>query len=144
MTGSLTTAQCAAYGRDGYLCPLDMLTPAQAAAHRAALEDLERGQTALPHPIGRYLRMNAHITTDLALQTARTPQILDAVSALGLDRDQLEARVDDPAMSAALTRNAEAAVAAGAFGVPCFVWRGKMFFGNDRLPLLRHHIARHS
>ncbi|MEM7190583.1 MAG: DsbA family protein [Pseudomonadota bacterium] len=69
------------------------------------------------------------------------PEILDAVTALGLDRSELEARVGDPNTGKTLTQNAEAAVAAGAFGVPSFVWRGKMFFGNDRLPLLCHHIA---
>jgi len=70
------------------------------------------------------------------------PQIVGAVADLGLDRTELETRIDAPETSAALTENAEAAVAAGSFGVPSFVWRGKMFFGNARLPLLRHHIAK--
>lgn len=31
---------------------------------------------------------------------------------------------------------------AGVFGVPTFVADGALFWGNDRLPLLRHHLAR--
>lgn len=69
-------------------------------------------------------------------------QMIDVVVGLGLDRAELDTRVDAPKTAAALTRNAKEAVVAGAFGVPSFVWRGKMFFGNDRLPLLHHYIAK--
>jgi 2-hydroxychromene-2-carboxylate isomerase len=37
-------------------------------------------------------------------------------------------------------QNIERALAAGAFGVPTFVTDvGELFFGQDRLPVLRHH-----
>jgi 2-hydroxychromene-2-carboxylate isomerase len=37
------------------------------------------------------------------------------------------------------TQNIEKALAAGAFGVPTFVTDvGEVFFGQDRLPVLRH------
>jgi 2-hydroxychromene-2-carboxylate isomerase len=32
------------------------------------------------------------------------------------------------------------ALAAGVFGVPSFVVNGELFWGNDRLVLLRHHL----
>ena len=39
------------------------------------------------------------------------------------------------------TQNIESALAAGAFGVPTFVTdAGEVFFGQDRLPVLRHHL----
>jgi hypothetical protein len=39
------------------------------------------------------------------------------------------------------TQNIEKALAASAFGVPTFVTdAGEVFFGQDRLPVLRHHL----
>ena len=38
------------------------------------------------------------------------------------------------------TQNIERALAAGAFGVPTFVTDAEVFFGQDRLPVLRHHL----
>ena len=39
------------------------------------------------------------------------------------------------------TQNIERALAAGAFGVPTFVTdAGEVFFGQDRLPVLRDHL----
>lgn len=71
------------YSRDGYLCPIDVLSTEEATAHRAALETLEASDTShLPRALGRYLRMNAHLTFPMALQTARDPRILDRVEAI--------------------------------------------------------------
>ena len=42
-----------------------------------------------------------------------------------------------------LERNLDATLAAGAFGVPSFVVEdGELFWGQDRLPLLVHHLKR--
>jgi 2-hydroxychromene-2-carboxylate isomerase len=41
-----------------------------------------------------------------------------------------------------LTRNARDAHARGAFGVPSFFLGEELFFGNDRLVLLEHALAR--
>jgi 2-hydroxychromene-2-carboxylate isomerase len=39
-------------------------------------------------------------------------------------------------------QNIEAALEASAFGVPTFITdTGELFFGQDRLPLLRHHLV---
>ena len=86
MTGSLTPHQCAAYAQDGFICPIDILTEDEVAAHRAALEALEGDDGRYPRPVSTYLRMNAHLTFPAALDTARDPRILDAVeSILGPD-----------------------------------------------------------
>jgi 2-hydroxychromene-2-carboxylate isomerase len=58
----------------------------------------------------------------------------------GLPGDRLLADLADPQTEADHRHNIEAALAAGVFGVPSFVVDGEMFWGNDRLVLLRHHL----
>ncbi|MFK7942563.1 MAG: 2-hydroxychromene-2-carboxylate isomerase [Paracoccaceae bacterium] len=70
------------------------------------------------------------------------PEILSLAHRQGLDTTALGALMDTSALDARLTANARVACAAGAFGVPSFVYRGKLFFGNDRLVLLADHIAK--
>lgn len=83
----LSDAEIAAYHRDGFLCPIDVLSPSEAAENRAALEALESGYTGkLPKPVSKYLRMNAHIASDVPLRIAADPRVLDRVeSILGPD-----------------------------------------------------------
>ncbi|HEY7688551.1 MAG TPA: DsbA family protein [Dongiaceae bacterium] len=59
----------------------------------------------------------------------------------GLDGGKLVALIDDPATQDHHERNLADAIAAGVFGVPAFVTGGQMFWGNDRLLLLRHHLG---
>ncbi len=40
-----------------------------------------------------------------------------------------------------LDRTIDRALAVGVFGVPTFVTEGELFWGNDRLNLLRHHLC---
>lgn len=85
---SLTAEQTERYREDGFLCPIDVLTPAEAAAHRAALEadEARHGDTGLPRPIGRYHRANAHLVSTIACRAALDARVLDAVeSILGPD-----------------------------------------------------------
>lgn len=80
---TLTDAQRAAYERDGFLCPLDVMTPAEAAENRAAVEGLERDfDGRLDQPVGDYLRLAAHMATDVPLRVARDPRVLDAVQGI--------------------------------------------------------------
>jgi 2-hydroxychromene-2-carboxylate isomerase len=60
----------------------------------------------------------------------------------GLDAEALLGLVDDAETDARHERNVEDALAAGAFGVPTFVSEGRMFWGNDRLVLLRDFLTR--
>lgn len=59
----------------------------------------------------------------------------------GLDADRLIADIDGPETGARHHATIEAAVAAGVFGVPSFVISGEVFWGNDRIPVLRHHLS---
>jgi 2-hydroxychromene-2-carboxylate isomerase len=55
------------------------------------------------------------------------------LNAAGLDGAGLLAMTGDPDVKAELTRNTEAAVARGAFGIPTFFVGDAMFFGKERL-----------
>jgi len=60
----------------------------------------------------------------------------------GLDRARFEAELDSRASRAEQERILRQALARGAFGVPTFIADGRLFWGNDRLVLLRHHLMR--
>jgi 2-hydroxychromene-2-carboxylate isomerase len=59
----------------------------------------------------------------------------------GLSPDTFERELSSPATSAEQSEMLERALSAGVFGVPSFVVDGELFWGNDRLILLRHHLA---
>jgi 2-hydroxychromene-2-carboxylate isomerase len=56
----------------------------------------------------------------------------------GLDAADFARVLAEPATEAALAATLDHALAKGVFGVPSFVVDGRVFFGNDRLPLVRH------
>ena len=58
----------------------------------------------------------------------------------GLLRDVFSSRLHSPQTEARLEMAAREAHEAGAFGVPTFVVGDEVFWGNDRLALLRHHL----
>jgi ectoine hydroxylase-related dioxygenase (phytanoyl-CoA dioxygenase family) len=80
----LTKDQTDAYWHDGYLTPIDVLSPAEAATCRAELEALEaRWQDAdLPLPLNTYKRVNAHCVMTMAARLAQDPRVLDRVESL--------------------------------------------------------------
>lgn len=55
----------------------------------------------------------------------------------GIDADAFAAGITQPEIKAALKTNTDEAIARGAFGVPTFFVGEDMYFGNDRLDLLR-------
>lgn len=59
----------------------------------------------------------------------------------GLDGREFLRALDDPETRKRHDRNIDDALAAGVFGVPSFVLGGELFWGNDRLVLLRHHLS---
>jgi 2-hydroxychromene-2-carboxylate isomerase len=61
--------------------------------------------------------------------------------AAGLDGDRLIVEIDAPETQARHHATLEAALSVGVFGVPSFVIGGEVFWGNDRIVLLRHHLA---
>jgi 2-hydroxychromene-2-carboxylate isomerase len=67
---------------------------------------------------------------------------LDVAAAVGLDRAAFTATLADPETDRLLATAAEEACRRGAFGVPTFFVGDEMFWGNDRIVLLRHHLTR--
>ena len=59
---------------------------------------------------------------------------------VGLPSGRLLADLADSQTEAEHRHNVDAALDAGVFGVPSFVVDREMFWGNDRLVLLRHHL----
>jgi 2-hydroxychromene-2-carboxylate isomerase len=69
-----------------------------------------------------------------------TDDLIALGTGLGLDAD-FGATIDSAETARRHEQNLADALAAGAFGVPSFVTvDGGLFFGQDRLPLLRHHL----
>ncbi len=64
--------------------------------------------------------------------------LLEAASRAGLDGAAMLQAVNDPALKAQLKANTDEVIARGGFGSPTiFVNGSDMYFGNDRLPLVR-------
>lgn len=59
----------------------------------------------------------------------------------GLDAPALLAAAARPEARAAYRRNTDAAVEAGVFGSPSYVYRGEVFWGQDRLDMLEEAVA---
>ena len=73
-------------------------------------------------------------------QDAVIEAILERV---GIDRADFFARIGDPACKARLKANTDELIARGGFGSPTmFVNDTDMYFGNDRLPLVRAALGR--
>ncbi|WZB75346.1 2-hydroxychromene-2-carboxylate isomerase [Achromobacter insuavis] len=66
----------------------------------------------------------------------------DIVREQGLDAAALMAAAEQPAARQAYRDNTDAAVAAGVFGSPSYVYRGELFWGQDRLEMLEEAVAR--
>jgi 2-hydroxychromene-2-carboxylate isomerase len=67
---------------------------------------------------------------------------IEAVAAsAGLDRKRFAALLADPASEKRLRMSIERARRDGAFGVPSFAVGRQLFWGNDRLPLVRHALG---
>jgi len=75
----------------------------------------------------------------------RPPRGRDGLLALardaGVDRSAFGAELDSADLPARHEAAVGAALEAGVFGVPTFVADGELFWGNDRLVLLEHHLA---
>jgi 2-hydroxychromene-2-carboxylate isomerase len=63
--------------------------------------------------------------------------LAELCATVGLDTDAFFAAVADPLVKDQLQANTEEAMARGAFGSPTMFLGDDMYFGNDRLPLVR-------
>ncbi len=67
---------------------------------------------------------------------------LDAAQACRINAEAFAQALDDPATASELDAAQSRALAATVPGVPAFVVGGEVFWGNDRLVLLRDHLRR--
>jgi 2-hydroxychromene-2-carboxylate isomerase len=67
--------------------------------------------------------------------------LLQIVSDAGFDANTLFAEAAESAIEDEYRRNTEQAIAAGAFGSPSYVYRGELFWGQDRLAFLDEALA---
>ena len=69
--------------------------------------------------------------------------VADIITAAGCDPRTVMQRISDPAVKEQLKANTDECMARGGFGSPTiFVGGDDMYFGNDRLPLVRFAIER--
>jgi hypothetical protein len=76
---TLSPESVAQYRRDGFYFPLRVLSPGEAAGHRARLEAVERERGG---PLGGELRHKGHLLFTWLAELIRHPRILDAVEDL--------------------------------------------------------------
>jgi 2-hydroxychromene-2-carboxylate isomerase len=67
--------------------------------------------------------------------------LLALARSAGVDQVALAAELDSADLAAHHAATISAALGIGVFGVPTFVVDGELFWGNDRLVLLEHHLA---
>jgi len=68
--------------------------------------------------------------------------LLKICDQVGIDGDAFLAGIAQPAIKAQLKANTEEVIARGGFGSPTLYLGDDMYFGNDRLPLLKAAILR--
>jgi 2-hydroxychromene-2-carboxylate isomerase len=68
-------------------------------------------------------------------------EIIEHLSAAGVDTSGLAERIDDQETIDALEANCKEAAQRGVFGSPTILIGDAMFFGNDRLDFVREHLA---
>ena len=73
---------------------------------------------------------------------SRDEVLVPLVERLGVDAGEFLAGIATQPVKDALRANTEALVARGGFGSPTFFVGDDMYFGNDRLPLLRRALRR--
>jgi 2-hydroxychromene-2-carboxylate isomerase len=66
----------------------------------------------------------------------------EQASMVGLDGDAIPEVVSGADYKSRLDANLSDAVESGVFGVPTVAWGGRIYFGNDRLPLLERALSR--
>ena len=82
MPASLSADQVAQYQHDGYLYPLDCLTPDEVRYFRARLEDFERRQGDTFGKLPDLVRSKSHLLFTWMDELVRHPKVLDAVESV--------------------------------------------------------------
>jgi non-heme Fe2+,alpha-ketoglutarate-dependent halogenase len=79
MPGSLSRAEIDRYNRDGYIFPIEAMSPAEVASARSKLEGFEAKQGG---PLQRPLIAMAHLYAKFVDDIIRSPRVLDPVESL--------------------------------------------------------------
>lgn len=75
------------------------------------------------------------------LDLAQPAIVMDLLNGSGFDGAALVARAQEPQIKDELRAITDEAIAKSVFGAPTFIVDdGKMFWGQDRLPLLEHYL----
>ena len=75
---------------------------------------------------------------------SQVPVLAEILLALGIDAGNLLAAIDRQPVKDALRANTQEAIDRGSFGSPTiFVGGDDMYFGNDRMPLIKDAVLRH-
>ena len=82
MTATLSPEQYAQYQRDGYLFPIDCLTPEEVRHYRTRLEDFERAQGDTFGRLPDLVRSKSHLLFTWMDALVRHPKVLDAVESV--------------------------------------------------------------
>lgn len=82
MPASLSPEQIEQYHRDGYLFPIDCLTPREVAEYRGALEAFEHAQGDTLGRLPDLVRSKTHLLFGWMDRLVRHPKVLDAVESL--------------------------------------------------------------
>jgi 2-hydroxychromene-2-carboxylate isomerase len=99
-----------------------------------AADRLGRDALALSHALLHALWSEERDVTDPAVR-------IDVANRLGMDGAALQAMEDDPAIHAAWVQSHEEATAYGVFGTPTWVYRGILYWGQDRLDFLDEALS---
>ena len=67
--------------------------------------------------------------------------VMETAAEHSLDPGEFDSLLVSDAVAARLAESASEAFERGAFGVPTFFLGSRMFWGNDRIPLLRHALG---
>lgn len=80
----LSNDQVDQYWREGFLFPLDVMTPEQAIYWRSQVEDMEQNwaDAELPRTLNTYKRVNAQCVMPFAYHMACLPEVLDVVEGI--------------------------------------------------------------
>jgi 2-hydroxychromene-2-carboxylate isomerase len=62
----------------------------------------------------------------------------------GIEPAAFHRTIEEPETAQELAATVRDALTVGVFGVPSFVVEGRVYFGNDRLPLVRHALLKRS
>jgi 2-hydroxychromene-2-carboxylate isomerase len=113
----------------------------------------------MSRPTGRLLALAARAAERIGAVEAFSREVFDAVfvrgtspldaaaclrlaGEVGLDQSAFRTALEAPEMAGALAATVADAHRLGAFGVPSFVLDEQVFWGNDRLPIVRHMLLK--